>query len=70
MSKPDTSGIEVSAKELVVALRREAALEPLRSFANTAEGHQALIRTCGGRVARYAFVWKPRACTAWTWRWL
>ena len=44
MSKLDTGGIEVSAKELVVALRREAAREPLRSFANTAEGHQALIR--------------------------
>jgi len=44
MSKLDTGGIEVSAKELVVALRREEALEPLRSFANTAEGHQALIR--------------------------
>ena len=43
MSKLDTSGIEVSAKELVVALRREEAREPLRSFANTAEGHQALI---------------------------
>jgi len=44
MSKLDTCGIEVSAKELVVALRREETLEPLRSFANTAEGHQALIR--------------------------
>jgi len=43
MSKPDTCGIEVSAQELVVALRREEAREPLRSFANTAEGHQALI---------------------------
>ena len=44
MNKFDTGGIEVSAKELVVALRREEALEPLRSFANKAEGHQALIR--------------------------
>ena len=35
MSKFDTGGIEVSAQELVVALRREEALEPLRSFANT-----------------------------------
>ncbi len=35
MSKPDTCGVEVSAKELVVALRRrEEALEPLRSLAN------------------------------------
>ena len=41
MSKLDTCGIEVSAQELVVARRREEALEPLRSFTNTAEGHQA-----------------------------
>jgi len=54
MSKLDTGGIEVSAKELVVALRREEAREPLRSFANTAEGHQALIcyRPRAGRVVR------------------
>lgn len=54
MSKLDTCGIEVSAKELVVALRREERLEPLRSFANTAEGHAALIRYLrrAGRVVR------------------
>jgi len=54
MSKLDTCGVEVSAKELVVALRREEALEPLRSFANTAEGHQAVIRYLrrAGRVVR------------------
>ena len=54
MSKLDTGGIEVSAKELVVALRREEAREPLRSFANTAEGHQALICYLrrAGRVVR------------------
>ena len=43
MSKLDTGGIEVSAKELVVALRHEEALQPLKTFPNTAEGHQALI---------------------------
>jgi len=54
MSKLDTCGVEVSAKELVVALRREEALEPLRSFANTAEGQQAVIRYLrrAGRVVR------------------
>ena len=59
MSKFDTGGIEVSAQELVVARRREEALEPLRSFANTAEGHQTLIRYLrragrGVRVCREA----------------
>jgi len=44
MSNLDTCGIEVSAQELVVARRQEGRLEPLRSFANTAEGHQALVR--------------------------
>ena len=44
MSKLDTCGTEVSAKELVVALRHEEALQPLKTFPNTAEGHQALIR--------------------------
>lgn len=54
MSNLDTCGIEVSAKELVVARRQEERLEPLRSFANTAEGHQALIRYLrrAGRVVR------------------
>jgi len=44
MSKLDTCGTEVSAKELVVALRHEEALQPLKTFPNTAEGHQSLIR--------------------------
>ena len=54
MSNLDTCGIEVSAKERVVARRQEERLEPLRSFANTAEGHQALIRYLrrAGRVVR------------------
>jgi hypothetical protein len=39
MSKLDTCGIEVSAKELVVSLRRLEDLEPLRNFTNTPEGH-------------------------------
>jgi len=54
MSKPDTSGIEVSAKELVVALRHEEALQPLKTFPNTAEGHQTLICYLrrAGRVVR------------------
>src|SRR5208337_2777459 len=43
MSKLDTCGIEVSAKELVVSLRRQGDLQPLRSFTNTPEGHQSLL---------------------------
>jgi transposase len=43
MSNLDTCGIEVSAQELVLMLRRQGDLEPLRNFTNTPEGHQALI---------------------------
>jgi transposase len=53
MSKLDTCGTEVSAKELVVALRHEEALQPLKTFPNTAEGHQALscyLRRAGCEV--------------------
>ena len=44
MSNLDTCGIEVSAKELVVRLRRQAELEPLRNFTNTPAGHKILLR--------------------------
>ena len=40
----DPCGIEVSARTLVVALRRGDQDEPLREFANTAEGHQGVRR--------------------------
>lgn len=54
MSNLDTCGIEVSAKELVVLLRRQGDLEPWRSFTNTPEGHQILTRYLRrtGRVVR------------------
>lgn len=54
MSNRDTCGIEVSAKELVVRLRRGEDLEPLRNFTNTPEGHQMILRYLGraGRVVR------------------
>ena len=38
MDKNDFAGIEVSAKELLVALRREEQTLPLESFPNTPEG--------------------------------
>ena len=44
MSNLDTCGIEVSAKELVVRLRRQAELEPWRNFTNTPAGHKILLR--------------------------
>ncbi len=54
MDKRDHCGIEVSAEELVVALRRGEQTLPLKSFPNTPEGHRAvahyLVRK--GRVAR------------------
>jgi transposase len=54
MSNRDTCGIEVSAKELVVSLRRGEDLEPLRSFTNTPEGHKIILRYLrrAGRVVR------------------
>ncbi len=46
MDKPDGifAGIDVSARELVVALWSGAAQEEIRTFANTAAGHQQLLR--------------------------
>ena len=54
MSNWDTCGIEVSAKELLVRLRRQGELEPLRNFANTPEGREMIIRYLrgAGRVVR------------------
>ena len=54
MSNLDTCGIEVSAKELVVSLRRQEELEPLRKFTNTPQGHAILLRHLrrAGRVVR------------------
>jgi transposase len=44
MHKTDFAGIEVSAKVLLVALRRDEQMLPLKSFPNTAEGHRAVAR--------------------------
>ena len=54
MDKLDFSGIEVSAEELVVALQREGKRRDLKTFPNTAAGHQAVIRhlSCPGRTVR------------------
>jgi transposase len=54
MSNRDTCGIEVSAKQLVVRLRRYEALEPLRTFANSPEGHALIVLYLrrAGRVVR------------------
>ena len=54
MSNLDTCGIEVSAKELVVRLRRQGDLEPLRNFTNTPEGRETVVRYLrhAGRVVR------------------
>jgi transposase len=40
----DICGLDVSAKELVVRVRREGTLEPCRAFSNTAKGHAELQR--------------------------
>lgn len=44
MDKRDYCGIEVSAKELLVALRRGEQTLPLKPFPNTLEGHRAVVR--------------------------
>ncbi len=44
MDQLDFAGVEVSKKELVVALQREGQRKALKTFANTPPGHQALIR--------------------------
>lgn len=54
MNKRDVCGIEVSAKTLLVALRRAGQALPLRSFANTPEGHRQVVRYLArqGRTVR------------------
>lgn len=51
MDKFDACGIEVSARELIVALGRGEREERLRSFPNTAEGHAAVVRFLAGGPA-------------------
>jgi transposase len=54
MSNLDTCGIEISAKELLVRLRRQGDLQPLRNFTNTPEGREMIVRYLrqAGRVVR------------------
>lgn len=54
MDKRDDCGIEVSSKELVVALRRGEQTLPLKSFSNTPDGHRAIVRYLvrKGRIVR------------------
>lgn len=56
MDKFDPCGIEVSARELVVAVCREGREERLRSFPNTAEGHAAILRFLGNGWQRVRVV--------------
>jgi transposase len=44
MDKPDLCGLDISARELVVIVRRDQKTEPSRCFANTKSGHQELKR--------------------------
>ena len=54
MHKSDFAGIEVSAQELLVALRRDEQTLPLESFPNTPSGHRDVARHLArkGRVVR------------------
>src|SRR3990172_12663103 len=42
MDKMDHAGIEVSARELLLALSRDAELQPLKTFPNPPQGHRAM----------------------------
>lgn len=44
MGKTALAGVDVSARQLVVALERGASLKPLAEFDNDAAGHQKLLR--------------------------
>jgi len=44
VGRVDVCGLDVSAKELVVMVRRDGKTEPHRTFANTPPGQQALLR--------------------------
>jgi transposase len=54
MLKVDSGGIDVSAEELTVVLRRDGQRQAPRSFPNTPEGHRAICRylTKPGRLVR------------------
>jgi transposase len=52
MHNPDVCGLDVSAKELVVMVRRDGKAEPHRSFPNTHLGHQELRRYLTSRRER------------------
>jgi len=56
MRQADSVGIDVGARELVVAIRRDGHLLDIMRFANDGSGHARLIRfiTKGGRRARVA----------------
>ncbi len=56
MDKFNACGIEVSARELVVALGHGDGAERLRSFPNTAEGHAAVVRFLAGGPERVRVV--------------
>ncbi|MDH3283945.1 MAG: IS110 family transposase [Acidobacteriota bacterium] len=44
MSKTDPAGIEISAKELVVGVKRQGTLCRLRTFPNNSIGHRTIVR--------------------------
>ena len=69
MDKTDYAGIEISAKELIVALRRDGKLKPWKSFPNTPQGHRAIVRYLArqGRLVQVCLESTPGS-TAWTWR--
>ena len=54
MKQENLLGVDVSARELVVAIRRSGKAYPLARFPNTGEGHRRLIKwaTKRGKPAR------------------
>ncbi|MBB5317630.1 hypothetical protein HDF09_002299 [Edaphobacter lichenicola] len=59
------SGIDVSAKSLIVAIQRVYQPFEQRSFPNTSIGHRALIVWLQKANHRFECRWKPREFTLW-----
>jgi DNA-binding PadR family transcriptional regulator len=68
MHHSDFAGIEVSAKELLVALRRGEQTLPRKSFSNTPEGHRAVVRYLARKGRRVRVCMESPASMGWTWR--
>ena len=61
-------GVDVSAKTIDVAWRRERRVE-CRQFANDGNGHRALIKEVKKRSRAIRVVMESTGCMDWIWPW-